>query len=67
MPDPTVTHRVSQGQAHVFLPQHLLEALRAETTVQRLVGDGSVAGVGRARRGPRALGLVGAGAPGSPS
>ena len=37
--DAAVAHGVSQGQAHVVLPEHLLEALRAETTVKRLVGS----------------------------
>ena len=50
MPDAAVAHRVSQRQAHVFLSEHLLEALRAETTVERLVGNGIlVAGVGHGR------------------
>ena len=72
MPDATVAHRVSQRQAHVLLPEHLVEALRAETTVKRLVGNGIlVAGVGHGRSlpgGPGALGrlvraLVGGAAP----
>ena len=40
MPDTTISYRVSQRQAHVLLPEHLFEALRAETTVKRLVRNG---------------------------
>ncbi len=53
MPDPTVAHGVSQCQAHVLLPEHLVEALRTETSIKRLVGSGIlVAGVGHGRSLP---------------
>ncbi len=51
--DTSVAHGVPQRQAHVFLPEHLFEALGAETSVQRLVGSGIlVAGVGHERSLP---------------
>ncbi len=59
VPDAAVAHRVSQRQAHVFLAEHLFEALGAETTVERLVGSGvDVAGGGHRRSLP--------GGPGAP-
>ena len=35
--DPVVAHGVAKGQADVFLPEHFVEPLRAEPSVQRLV------------------------------
>ena len=60
VPDPAVAHGVSQSQAHVLLPEHLVEALGAETSVKRLVGSRIlVAGVGHGRSLPGRPGATG--------